>query len=261
MSDSATDADASIAWTAPEDRQQAQAADYSSRSRVTWVDRSGLHLVSDQSGPLAPAHSHARETNLMLKRLMDIVFAATSIVALLPLFLIVAIAVKATSDGPVLFRQARPGKNGQMFKLLKFRTLFAEQCDESGVSQTTKNDHRVTPIGRFLRRTSIDELPQLMNVLKGEMSIVGPRPHVKGMLAAGVDYELLVPHYNSRQLMKPGLTGWAQANGFRGPTMDVAGSRQRIDHDLAYIQNFSIWLDIKIICKTIWREFITGSGF
>jgi lipopolysaccharide/colanic/teichoic acid biosynthesis glycosyltransferase len=118
----------------------------------------------------------------------------------------------------------------------------------------------VTPVGRFLRRTSLDELPQLVNVIVGDMSLVGPRPHVEGMLAAGVDYAELVPYYNLRHVMRPGLSGWAQANGLRGPTDSAEAARARIDHDVAYIQNFSIWLDLKIIWLTLVKEFVTGSG-
>jgi lipopolysaccharide/colanic/teichoic acid biosynthesis glycosyltransferase len=119
----------------------------------------------------------------------------------------------------------------------------------------------VTAVGRFIRRTSIDELPQLINVLRGEMSLVGPRPHVAGMKAAGMPYRTLVPYYDARLAMPPGLTGWAQANGYRGMTTDAASAIARVDHDIAYVQNFSVWMDIKIIGKTIVGEFMTGSGY
>jgi lipopolysaccharide/colanic/teichoic acid biosynthesis glycosyltransferase len=144
--------------------------------------------------------------------------------------------------------------------MLKFRTMFVDAGDASGIVQTTANDSRVTPLGRFLRAKSIDELPQLFNVLVGDMSIVGPRPHVEGMLAGGRPYEELVPYYRLRHHMRPGLSGWAQANGLRGPTTDAAVAKARIDHDLAYIQNFSLMLDAEIIVLTIKREFFTGTG-
>jgi lipopolysaccharide/colanic/teichoic acid biosynthesis glycosyltransferase len=123
-----------------------------------------------------------------------------------------------------------------------------------------KNDPRVTAIGSFIRKTSIDELPQLINVLRGDMSLVGPRPHVPGMKAGGMLYRKLVPYYDVRLTMLPGLTGWAQANGWRGETDAPVAGRSRVDHDIAYIANFSLWLDLKIILMTIRREFVVGSG-
>jgi lipopolysaccharide/colanic/teichoic acid biosynthesis glycosyltransferase len=144
--------------------------------------------------------------------------------------------------------------------MLKFRTMYDDHADPTGQAQTRPDDERITPVGRLLRRTSIDELPQLINVITGDMSLVGPRPHVAGMLAAGIDYAELVPYYNLRHTMRPGLSGWAQANGLRGPTDSAEIARARIDHDIAYIQNFSIWLDLKIIWLTLVKEFVTGSG-
>jgi lipopolysaccharide/colanic/teichoic acid biosynthesis glycosyltransferase len=176
------------------------------------------------------------------------------------LLLLVAIAVKMTSRGPVFFRQQRDGLNSQAFAMYKFRTMWADAGDNSGITQTTKGDRRITPVGRFLRRTSIDELPQLLNVLKGDMSIVGPRPHVNGMLAAGIRYDVLVREYYYRLQMRPGITGWAQANGFRGETVESSSAIGRIEHDFAYIQNFSLALDLWIVLKTVRNEFLTGSG-
>ncbi|GLQ53638.1 hypothetical protein GCM10010862_08970 [Devosia nitrariae] len=175
--------------------------------------------------------------------------------------LIVAAVIKINSSGPVLFKQEREGTLGKTFSILKFRTMYVNDCDPSGVRQTTQADSRVTQVGNFLRRTSIDELPQLLNVVKGDMSIVGPRPHVKGQQAAGLAYRELVPYYEMRHMMRPGLTGWAQANGYRGPTIDRILSKARIDHDVAYVQNFSLWLDIVIIFRTLKAEFITGNGY
>jgi lipopolysaccharide/colanic/teichoic acid biosynthesis glycosyltransferase len=160
----------------------------------------------------------------------------------------------------MLFRQARVGYGGKPFTILKFRTMYADKCDASGVTQTKSNDQRITPLGKFLRRTSIDELPQLLNVLRGDMSLVGPRPHVAGMLAGGQEFERLIPYYTLRHAMRPGITGWAQANGYRGPTVDATVAKKRIDHDIAYIQNFSIPLDIKIIAVTLWKEFLSGEA-
>jgi lipopolysaccharide/colanic/teichoic acid biosynthesis glycosyltransferase len=135
-----------------------------------------------------------------------------------------------------------------------------DATDLSGVRQTAPDDDRVTPVGRFLRTTSIDELPQLWNILRGDMSVIGPRPMVKGQLAAGSSYRQVVPYYDYRHMVRPGLSGWAQANGLRGPTTDAVSARQRIDHDCAYVQNVSLALDLKIILQTIRREFLTGSG-
>jgi polysaccharide biosynthesis protein PslA len=179
---------------------------------------------------------------------------------LLPLLLLVALAIRVTSEGPALLRQKRTGLDGTTFEIFKFRSMYVEKGDPTGVTQTVAMDSRVTPIGRFLRRNNIDELPQLLNVLRGEMSIVGPRPHVPQMLAAGVAYDQLVPYYAMRHQMKPGLTGWAQANGLRGPTDNALKARSRVNHDIAYIQNFSVLLDLRIILRTLARELIGGSG-
>jgi len=219
---------------------------------VTW--HSGLPVNWKGGG------SSQAPLDTFLKRALDIVGALVGICALGPLLIIVALMIKASSPGPVLFRQSREGLNGRAFDALKFRSMREADCDASGVTQTRINDPRVTPVGRFIRKTSIDELPQLFNVLRGDMSLVGPRPHVANMLAGGRLYRDLVPYYGERLAMRPGITGWAQANGLRGPTRDPRLARERIDHDIAYIQNFSIWLDLKIIVMTIVREFFTGNG-
>lgn len=197
---------------------------------------------------------------LCLKRVMDFSIALGALLVLLPLLGFVALAIKATSSGPVFFRQWREGRNGTTFEILKFRTMDSSKGDRTGIAQTTAGDERVTRLGAFLRKTSMDELPQLLNVLIGDMSLVGPRPHVAGMLAAGKPYEEVVSYYHWRRCMRPGLTGWAQANGLRGPTTDARRAIARIEHDVAYIQNYSLLLDIQIILATIKREFLSGSG-
>lgn len=202
----------------------------------------------------------ARMVQLAVKRLFDLVAAGVALVALMPLFAVVSVLIALSSRGPILFKQQREGLNGAMFAALKFRSMRVEDGDPTGVAQTMKDDPRVTAIGKFIRRTSIDELPQLLNVLRGDMSLVGPRPHVVNMRAGGVAYRILVPYYQERLGMRPGITGWAQANGLRGPTVEAAAAIARVDHDIAYMQNFSLWLDIRIIIKTIGREFVTGSG-
>src|SRR6201999_467888 len=175
---------------------------------------------------------------------------------LLPLFLAVAAAIRLTSKGPVLFRQQRYGVNRTTFEILKFRTMCIAESDLSGVQQTRASDRRVTPLGAWLRRTNIDELPQLVNVLRGDMSLVGPRPHVPGMIAGGVLYEELVPNYFQRCRVRPGITGLAQAVGLRGSTLDARLARERIEYDLAYIQFQSVLLDLRILCMTLRNEYI-----
>ena len=231
------------------------------RSRaVSKGDQSGLPLDFNGSVPSPAPQNAGRSVHLVAKRIFDVISAASALLVLLPLFVIVAALIKLTSKGPVFFKQSREGLHGVAFGAYKFRSMKVEECDISGVAQTTKDDPRVTVIGKFIRRTSIDELPQLLNVLRGEMSLVGPRPHVKGMQAGGVDYTTLVPYYADRLEMVPGITGWAQANGLRGPTDRADKARARVDHDIAYIQNFSFWLDLKIILRTLRHEFVGGSG-
>ena len=194
------------------------------------------------------------------KRSFDIIVAAFALFVFLPGFLAIAVTIKFTSRGPVLFRQRRYGLNNKMFEIYKFRTMYSDKCDQTGVTQTCTADQRVTPIGKVLRRLSLDELPQLLNVLKGDMSLVGPRPHVPGMLAAGVAYEILVPSYFERHRVRPGVTGLAQARGFRGSTVDAALAKARIDLDLMYIQEWSFLLDLRIIIETARVEFLKLGG-
>jgi len=222
--------------------------------------QNGLPYAWQNNQPVIPVITAGRSAALQLKRAMDIVLSLIAIVVLAPVFVMAAIAIRMTSEGPIFFKQQRVGLNNEPFSVYKFRTMFVDRQDTTGVRQTLVEDPRITPIGRFLRKTSIDEVPQIFNILRGEMSFVGPRPHVPDMLAGGLLYDELVPYYDLRHAMKPGLTGWAQANGFRGPTIDPIRARQRVDHDIAYVQNFSIWLDVVIIAKTAWREFITGTG-
>lgn len=209
--------------------------------------QSGLPLTFSGSGPSPIEVDAVRNVRLCCKRGIDIAIALAALIALSPLLLATALAIAATSPGGVLFWQVREGQHGHRFLICKFRSL--SPCGRY-----------LTPVGRFLRRTSIDELPQLYNVLKGEMSLVGPRPHVPDMMAAGGRYEDLVPYYRARQVMKPGLTGWAQVNGLRGGTHDAEQARARIDHDLAYVQNFTLLLDLRIMLLTLLREFPLGTG-
>lgn len=229
--------------------------------RYSVALQSGLPLSMTAGVPSAPREGFWVSVQSWLKRvLFDIGLSAMALIVLSPLLLGVALAVRLTSKGPALFRQSRVGLGGKEFTVLKFRTMRIDACDESGLAQVVADDDRVTPIGRFLRATSIDELPQLWNILVGNMSVVGPRPMVRGQLAAGVDYYDVVPYYDYRHRVKPGLSGWAQANGLRGPTANLQAAKDRIDHDCAYVQNFSLALDVLIIFRTIVREFLTGSG-
>ena len=195
------------------------------------------------------------------KRLFDILGSIVGLVLLSPLLLGAAIAVKLSSPGPVLFCQKRYGKGGKLITVYKFRTMRMASGDASGVKQTVKNDPRITRVGTFLRKTSIDELPQLLNVLLGTMSIVGPRPHVPNMIAAGMRYEDFDKRYMDRCAVAPGITGLAQVNGFRGETSSEHSARQRLEYDLEYIRNRSFGLDLRIIVDTLRNEFLKGSGY
>ncbi|MBG6206386.1 lipopolysaccharide/colanic/teichoic acid biosynthesis glycosyltransferase [Labrenzia sp. EL_126] len=195
------------------------------------------------------------------KRSLDLFGSVLGIITLLPLFACLSVAIKLTSKGPIFFKQKRHGLNGNLFTVYKFRSMYTDRCDKTGVDQTVKNDPRVTPVGRILRRCNFDELPQLINVLKGEMSLVGPRPHVPGMLANGVPYEVFDPRYQSRHKVKPGITGLAQVKGCRGETKDASAASMRLKYDLEYIDEHSLFLDVKIIFNTLIQEFCNGKGY
>lgn len=207
-----------------------------------------------------PASAPDMPARLAAKRVMDIAGSFLGLLVLSPLMLLVAVLIKLESKGPVFFRQLRTGINETPFEILKFRSMYTDLCDNSGVRQTVDNDPRITPLGRILRRTNLDELPQLWNVLIGDMSLVGPRPHVPDMLAAGRTYSDLVQGYEYRHLMRPGITGLAQVRGLRGPTGHRWMAIRRIVCDVEYVRNFSLLLDIKIIIRTIINEFKGGTG-
>jgi Undecaprenyl-phosphate glucose phosphotransferase len=181
------------------------------------------------------------------KRCFDLIFASLGLVALTPLFVAVAILIKLDSPGPILFVQRRYGFNQQPFRIIKFRTMRAQE-DGAVIPQTKRDDPRLTKIGRWLRRWNIDELPQLFNVLTGDMSLVGPRPHA---VSHDRDYERRISLYARRHNVKPGITGWAQINGYRGEIDCEDKIRMRVEYDLFYIDNWSLWLDLKIIARTL----------
>ena len=197
---------------------------------------------------------------LAAKRAVDILGAGFGLLVFAPLFVGIAIAIKATSSGPVFFRQKRYGYHNRRFSIFKFRTMYIDRGDARGTQQTVAGDPRITTIGRILRKSSLDELPQLINVLKGDMSLVGPRPHVPGMLAGGMLYEQLTPYYFQRHIMRPGVTGLAQVTGYRGETTVALSAIERLDCDLQYIGRWSLWLDLKIIVRSAVKEFFSGSG-
>lgn len=186
----------------------------------------------------------------VLKWVFDKVVASLALIALSPVMLLVALAVKLDSPGPVFFRQKRHGFNNELIEVFKFRSMYMDKSDKDAAKLVTKDDDRVTHVGRFIRKTSLDELPQLFNVLKGELSLVGPRPHALQAKAANSLYSDVVDGYFARHRVKPGITGWAQINGWRGETDTHEKLERRIEHDLYYIENWSVLLDIYILAMT-----------
>lgn len=194
----------------------------------------------------------------VIKRLEDIFVGGLISLLILPVCIGISIAIKITSPGPVLFKQYRTGANGRQFKVYKFRSMEVHEEDSGTVTQARQGDPRVTKLGAFLRRTSLDELPQFYNVLQGRMSIVGPRPHA---LAHNEYYKDLVESYMWRHKVKPGITGWAQVNGLRGETDTLQKMERRVEHDLWYIDNWSLWLDLRIIFLTIFKGFTNENAY
>ena len=217
---------------------------YSAQTRPQGYndDLSAINRASDL--PLSRAA-------LIVKRVEDIILSSMLLLLTAPLMLLVSLAIKLESRGPVLFRQPRHGLNGASITVYKFRTMYAHAEDTLAARQTLRGDPRVTRVGSFLRRHSIDELPQLLNVLAGIMSLVGPRPHAPATTAGGVSLEEAVPTYASRHRVKPGITGWAQVSGCRGNLDSVEKAVRRVEHDLYYIAHWSLMLDLRIIAMTI----------
>jgi len=199
--------------------------------------------------------------NALLKTIEDKVLAALALVVLAPVMGLVALAVKLDSSGPVIFRQKRYGFNNELIEVYKFRSMFIEQSDQKAEKLVTRNDPRVTKVGRFIRRTSLDELPQFINVLRGELSLVGPRPHATHAKAQNNLYTEVVDGYFARHRVKPGITGWAQINGWRGETDTKEKIERRVEHDLFYIENWSLLFDLYILAKTPFCLLETENAF
>jgi exopolysaccharide biosynthesis polyprenyl glycosylphosphotransferase len=210
-----------------------------------------LDSALDLQAPFATPASLSR----LVKAMLDRAFSAFALILLSPIMLVIALLIRLESPGPVLFRQSRIGFRQQNFNCFKFRTMFHHMTDMRGHMQATRNDVRVTRLGRFLRRSSLDELPQLVNVLKGEMSLVGPRPHAPETTAGGCLFVELVPNYHLRHCVRPGITGWAQVNGWRGETRTAEDIQMRVLYDQDYIRNWSLLFDIRILGLTVVRMF------
>lgn len=218
-------------------------------STVPYIeDLYGLPVINIRNVPLT------NTINLFIKRTMDIVLGIIALILGFIPMLVIAVIIKCTSKGPVIFSQVRVGKHGREFKMFKFRSMYLEDPEKEKDEWTTKGDKRVTPIGRFIRKTSLDELPQLFNVLGGSMSLVGPRPERPQFVEK---FREEVPRYMVKHQVRPGMTGWAQIKGYRGDT----SIKKRIEYDLYYIENWSVGLDIKILFLTIFKGFINKNAY
>jgi putative colanic acid biosynthesis UDP-glucose lipid carrier transferase len=215
-----------------------------------WITLGNMPMITINDHPFYG-------TQWFLKKVEDSVLGLLFFLITLPLMTLIAVGVKLSSPGPILFKQRRYGLNGETIQVLKFRTM-STQDDGEVVVQARKDDQRVTTLGKFLRKTSLDELPQFLNVLQGSMSIVGPRPHA---VSHNEHYRKLINGYMLRHKVKPGITGWAQVNGLRGETETLDKMKARVDYDLYYINHWSIWLDLKIICLTIIHGFTGKSAY
>lgn len=215
-----------------------------------WVDYQGVTAISIYETPFAGLDS-------LLKRIEDIVLSIIILILIAPIMLVIAVIIKLTSPGPVLFRQTRYGIDGDKIKVWKFRSMTTQDNGEH-IQQAKKGDARITPFGAFIRKTSLDELPQFFNVLKGTMSIVGPRPHA---VAHNEEYREKIQGYMLRHKVKPGITGLAQIKGFRGETDTLDKMEGRVHYDLKYIQTWTIGLDLKIIFLTIFKGFLNKNAY
>jgi putative colanic acid biosysnthesis UDP-glucose lipid carrier transferase len=210
----------------------------------TWSTVGDIDVMSISDSPI-------QGFNSLIKRFVDIILSTIILILISPVLIVTCLAIRLKSKGPILFKQTRYGLNGKEIKVWKFRSMSV--CEDQKIIQVTKDDSRVTNVGKFIRKTSIDELPQFFNVLAGTMSIVGPRPHA---VQHNEEFRKIIPHYMRRHTVKPGITGWAQVNGWRGETDTVEKIIKRTEYDMYYIKNWSFWLDIKIILITIQKEIL-----
>lgn len=201
------------------------------------------------------------ELQTLAKLGIDVLFGTIALVILFPLLLAIAVAIKLDSPGPVFFRQSRLGFNNRSFQVFKFRSMYADMADPTAMKQTSRNDSRVTRVGKWLRKLSLDELPQILNVLRNEMSLVGPRPHAPHTRAGGKLLDDALAEYVIRHQVKPGITGWAQINGSRGELVTTEDLHKRVTLDLEYMQRWSIWFDIKIMFLTVIREVVSRHSY
>ena len=208
----------------------------------------GLPVVNIRYVPLSNTF------NAAVKRIMDIVGSALALIVFSPIMLIAAISVKATSKGPLIYKQTRVGRNNKSFEMYKFRSMVTQGTEQEKKKWTVKGDDRVTSVGKFLRKTSIDELPQLLNIFRGDMSLVGPRPERPFFVEK---FREEIPRYMIKHQVRPGLTGWAQVNGYRGDT----SIKKRIEYDLYYIENWTLGLDVKILILTVFKGFINKNAY
>jgi Undecaprenyl-phosphate glucose phosphotransferase len=230
----------------------------------TLAQGADVVLPVEMFGPLALMVVQRRpltHAQAMRKRLVDVTLGVALLVLLLPVFVAVALSVKLDSPGPVLFRQPRLGFNDRPFTVFKFRSMYVGDSDFMAAQQTSRRDPRVTRVGRWLRKLSLDELPQLFNVLSGDMSLVGPRPHAPHTRAGGRLLKDAMAEYVIRHQVKPGITGWAQVNGARGELVTMDDLRRRVTYDLEYIQKWSVWFDLRIISMTVIREVFSKHAF
>ena len=241
-------------WELPVDIRisgKASSLKFSSKA-YTYIGRLPLLAVFDR--PLMG-------WGLFLKNVFDRVIASIAIAVLAPVMLAVAAAIRLESKGPVLFKQKRYGFNNELIEVFKFRSMYANRCDAHAATLVSKGDPRVTRVGRLIRKTSLDELPQLFNVLTGQLSLVGPRPHATQAKAADTLYEQVVDGYFARHRVRPGITGWAQVNGWRGETDTREKIEQRVKHDLDYIDHWSLMFDVKILMRTPFALFKSENAY
>lgn len=219
-------------------------------NQARWTDFGGLPIVSIYESPF-------EGMNGTLKRVEDVVLSSLILLVIALPMLVIAAIIKFTSKGSVLFKQRRYGLNGKVVEVWKFRSMSVSDDGET-VTQAQKSDPRITLFGAFLRRTSLDELPQFINVLMGDMSVVGPRPHA---VAHNEQYRGLIPGYMLRHKVKPGITGWAQINGWRGETDTLDKMQRRVECDLEYMRNWSLWFDLKIVALTVFKGFTSKNAY